>query len=80
MSRFEIKYSIEDGYVTGDRPQYVALDDGDIDCTDYDETELMMLYQDFITEHFEDYITTNGDNLDEFLAWAKAVMREREKE
>ena len=53
---FEAEYEVEDGYVTGSRPQVFSIDESDIE-TDMGEDELRELYYDMIQNDFEQRIT-----------------------
>lgn len=77
MNGFKARYEVDDGYVGGARPQHVTIDESDIE-EDMGEGELRELYQDYVEEDFRQRISAYGQNEDEFVAWAKQIIAERD--
>lgn len=77
---FEAQYQVEDGYVTGSRPQTFEINAEDLpDDMDNDEA-LMEFYDNEISADFQDSgkIYPQAQKVDQFVAWAKARLAERD--
>lgn len=66
MSKTTFTYHANDGYVTGDRPLRVTIDDGDLQACDSLE-EAYNLVADIIEDDFRQRVTPG---------WKEATMRE----
>jgi hypothetical protein len=76
---FEVTYEVEDGYVTGDRPQTVSIS-ADAFYAETSEKELKKLFWEEINDHFSSNISPVCDQESEFIAWAKERQAEMRKE
>ena len=79
---FEACYQVEDGYVTGSRPQTFEISAEDLpDDMDSDEA-LREFYDSEVSTNFKDSdkIYPQAQKVDQFVAWAKARLAEREAE
>ena len=77
---FEACYQVEDGYVTGSRPQTFKINAEDLpDDMDNDEA-LRKFYDNEVSTDFQDSgkIYPQAQRVDQFVAWAKARLAERE--
>lgn len=75
-NQFRVKYKAADGYVGKDRPLFFNVDSQDVeDCMD--DEEVTDLYLDMIQDDFEKKVFAEGENIDEFLVWARHVRRSR---
>ncbi len=68
---FEIKWEVEDGYVGGDRPQYVTIEASDFE--DMSEDEIREEINNLVEEEFNQRITWYVDNIEDAVKWAKKV-------
>lgn len=71
---FEAQYQVEDGYVTGGRPQTFEINAEDLpDDMDNDEA-LREFYDNEVSTDFQDSgkIYPQAQRVDQFVAWAKA--------
>ena len=79
---FKAQYQVEDGYVTGSRPQTFEISAEDLpDDMDNDEA-LREFYDSEVSTDFQDSgkIYPQAQRVDQFVAWAKARLAEREAE
>ncbi len=74
--KFKGKYQVVDGYVGGDRPQYLTIHAGDIE-DDMTDAQLVEMYEGEIQQHFEDRISPSAERVDEFVAWAREQLQKR---
>lgn len=74
--KFEVRYEVEDGYVGKSRPQFFKIDSSEIE-DDMGDEELSELYHDMVQNDFDQKISPGGENLDEFLDWARSVRDSR---
>ncbi len=70
---FKVNYEVDDGYV-GNRPHKFTIDEDAIE-TEATEEELRELYDELVYEDFQQRITPYGENVEEFIAWAKEVQK-----
>ena len=77
--KFQGKYEVSDGYVGGSRPKYFSVfaDDLEDDMTD---DALENLYEESAYEHFLGNVNCDTYRKDEFIAWAKEVIKNRGNE
>ena len=75
---FEAQYQVEDGYVTGERPQTFEIYAEDLE-DDASDDALREFYDKAIGEDFRDSgkIYPSSRKEDKFVAWAKAQIAER---
>jgi hypothetical protein len=75
---FEAQYQVEDGYVTGERPQTFQIYAEDLE-DDASDDALREFYDNEISAHFKDNhkIYPSSRREDKFVAWAKAQIAER---
>jgi len=75
---FEAQYQVEDGYVTGQRPQTFQISAEDLEDDPSDDA-LREFYDNEIREHFlnSEKIYPSSRREGEFVAWAKAQIAER---
>ena len=71
-SKFTVKYQAADGYVGGKRPLSFDIYSSEI-LDDMSDEELSNLYYDMVQGDFEQKVTAEAENLDEFLEWARKV-------
>jgi hypothetical protein len=78
---FEAQYQVEDGYVTGGRPQTFEIYAEDLEDLEDDPSDdvLKEFYDNEISAHFHDNekIYPSSRREDKFVAWAKARIAER---
>jgi hypothetical protein len=80
MKKFMAEYSIEDGYcnkdgyVNKDRFQSFYINENEIE-KDMTEGELIDLFEDKMQRDFEQNIMPYGDNIDDFLDFAKEMQK-----
>jgi hypothetical protein len=78
---FEAQYDVEDGYVTGGRPQTFEIYAEDLKDLEDDPSNdaLREFYDNQIRVHFEnnEKIYPSSRREDKFIAWAKAQIAER---
>ena len=79
--KFNVTYSIDDGYAGKDRPQHMTIRECDLE-EDMDEAALNKLLDDAVQEHFEQNISPypTERSRSEFLDWAKQQIANRDKE
>jgi hypothetical protein len=75
---FEAQYQVEDGYVTGERPQTFQIYAEDLE-NDESHDALREFYSKAIDEDFKDSgkIYPSSRREDKFVAWARAQIAER---
>jgi hypothetical protein len=78
---FEAQYQVEDGYVTGERPQTFQISAEDLE-DDASDDALRAFYDNEIREHFlnSEKIYPSSRREDKFIDWAKAQIAERKAE
>jgi len=78
---FEAQYQVEDGYVTGARPQTFQIHAEDLEDNASDDA-LREFYDKAIGEDFRDSekIYPSSRREDKFVAWAKAQIAKRKAE
>jgi hypothetical protein len=78
---FEAQYQVEDGYVTGERPQTFQINPEDLE-DDASDDALREFYDNEIREHFlnSGKIYPSPRREDKFIDWAKAKIAERKAE
>lgn len=74
--KFKVKYQAADGYVGKERPLYFHIDSSEVE-DDMGDEELSELYYDMVQNDFEQKVSAEGENLDEFLEWARSVRDSR---
>ena len=74
--KFRVKYHVADGYVGKDRPLYFYIDPSEVE-DDMEDSELSELYHDQIQDEFEQKVFAEGENLEDFLVWARGVRDTR---
>ena len=75
--KFEIEYAIDDGYAGKSRPQYITISSDEIE-EDMDLLDCESIFHDSIQDDFEQRILPFGKNKEEFLAWAKKVIDQKQ--
>ncbi len=70
--KFEITYSVDDGYVGKDRPQHFKIDAHWIE-DDMSDDALKQCVIEMIEDDFEQRISWTARNLDDAVSWAKAI-------
>lgn len=75
---FQAQYQVEDGYVTGARPQRFEIYAEDLE-DDASDDALKKFYGEEVDAHFRDSgkIYPSLKKVDQFVAWAKAQIAER---
>ena len=75
---FEAQYQVEDGYVTGARPQKFKIYVEDLE-DDASDDALRAFYDNEVYEHFKnsENIYPFSGKVDQFVTWAKAQIAER---
>lgn len=71
---FTVKYEIEDGYMGGSRPQSFRVDEDDIQ-PDMTELQIENLLDELAQEDMLQKVSAAIDNRDEFLDWAKRIVK-----
>ena len=78
---FEAEYQVEDGYVTGARPQTFLIDAENLEdlSNDASDEAIEAFYDNEVDEHFKDNkrIYPSSKKVDQFVIWAKAQIAER---
>lgn len=77
--KFQAKYQVEDGYAGKDRPRHFNIDPSQLE-DDMDDGDLERFYEEAVQEHFEQNIAPAAERVDEFIAWAKARIAERQSQ
>jgi hypothetical protein len=77
---FEAQYQVEDGYVTGARPQRFKIHVEDLE-NDASDDALREFYDNEVDEHFKnnEKIYPSSEKVDQFVAWAKAQIAHRKE-
>lgn len=78
MSKFKARYEISDGYVGKARPIYCNICSSELE-DDMTDDEIEELYHGSVQDHFEQNISPESENLDEFIEWAKSEISKMEK-
>ena len=73
MSKFKARYEVGDGYVGGSRPRYFNIDGVDIE-DNMDDDALREMFEEFMYENFQETVHPYGQNVEEFIQWAKDQM------
>ena len=80
MPKFKGIYKVDDGYAGGSRPRYFDIEDFEIE-DDMSDGDLEELYENIMIEDFEDKIHPYGQNVQEFIQWAKEqIAKDREED
>lgn len=74
--KFKVKYQAADGYVGKERPLYFSINSSEIE-DDMDDEALSELYYEMVQNDFEQKVCAEGENLEEFLEWARQVCDSR---
>ena len=79
---FEACYQVEDGYVTGSRPQTFEINAEDLPDDMDNDKALREFYDNEVSADFQNSgkIYPQAQRVDQFVAWAKARLAEREAE
>lgn len=78
MSKFTVNWQAYDGYAGGSRPQSFDIREDDLD-DDMTDAALRELFEELLDEAFHNRVSACADNEDEFIAWAKERIAERNK-
>jgi hypothetical protein len=76
--KFKITYAVDDGYISGDRPQHTSITADELDGGETDQ-DLKDLFWEEIQRHFNENIRPFSPQEDEFIAWARAHMPKEEE-
>jgi hypothetical protein len=78
---FEAQYQVEDGYVTGSRPQTFEIDAEDWE-DDMDDRALRSFYDSEVIANFRDSgkIYPEPQRVDQFISWARGQLAKRAME
>ncbi len=75
--QFKCRYQVADGYISGKRPQYFSIHASELE-EDMTDEDLAKLYDKSMQDHFEQRISPEGDNQEDFVAWARAQLSKRD--
>lgn len=77
-NKFRVTWEADDGYAGGSAPQRFSISADDVP-DDMDDEELRKWFWESVQEDFEQRVSAISQDEDEFVAWAKEVLIEREK-
>lgn len=78
MDKFKIRYCVDDGYAGPSRPHYIIVPKSDIE--DLEDDELLWFFNETIKENFEKEICPYGENQDEFIEWARNIIKQNRED
>lgn len=80
MGKFKTQYQIDDGYVGGDRPQHIIINEWDVIDVETEE-QAESLIEEIIQQHFLERITPymKEREREAALAWIMSQVEERKR-